>query len=469
MRSFLSEVKFLLARLRSKDSFVRNFAVTFSWNSAAVVIGFLFTPFIARLYSPEAYGLFAVYMSLAQNVSLIATLQLTRAYTLAESEQELQGLLRATLYSTVLLIMFVVVICLLFKDQVLNFFNITPIGSFIYLLPLTAFLYSLCDVYRSWNVRHKFFQRNAVNQVVASVTARSLAVSYALVMPVKHVGLIVGDLISKVIESIHLGWAGAFHQANQSVFSSSKVDTQKTLRRFKNYPMFVLPSSLITVFASQIPLFFVTKFYDAESAGFYSLANSMLTVPVSVLAGAIAPIFLQRVSDAYRVRKDQVGYLVIQVANKLFYIGVVPILILTIYGDWLFRVVFGESWIQSGVLAGYMGFYFLFTVINFPLLSIYRIVERERFLLVVTVIHVVINILALWSGHQLFKTVDGVIIIFSISNVIFYLINIAVIFTIAGIKTFKHFIRWTFVGALLYALIRALRILMENWFNWEML
>lgn len=463
MRPFFSEVRFLLSRLKAKDSFVRNFAVTFSWNTIATIVGFLFTPFVARLYTPEAYGLFAIFVSLAQNISLLATLQLTRAFTLAGSESELQALFRVTILCVVSTIAIVFVACLLCKDWILDFFNVAPVGSFLYLLPVVSFFYALVDVFRSWNVRYKYFQRNAVNQVVASVAARLLAILYALLMPAKNVGLIVGDLISKFIETIHLGSSGALMQVKHNFINHGfGIGLRGVLTQFKNYPLFVLPSSLVTLVTTQIPLFFVTKFYDSDSAGQYSLANSMLNIPVAVLAGAIAPVFLQRVSDAYRECRDQVHLLVNQVADKLFYFGIIPILILTIYGDLIFKVVFGSMWTQAGVLAGYMGFYFLFTVINSPLLSIYRIFKRERHLLYSTLIQAIVNVAALSIGYKIFATINGSILLFSISNVAFYLANIAVIFWIVGIKSFRLIIYWIFVAISLYGLISMSRIVFEK-------
>jgi O-antigen/teichoic acid export membrane protein len=70
----MSKLGSFLVEITAKGSFAHNLAITFSGNAVAQLIGFCFTPFIARLYGPEAYGLFALFVGIANNISPLATL-----------------------------------------------------------------------------------------------------------------------------------------------------------------------------------------------------------------------------------------------------------------------------------------------------------------------------------------------------------------------------------------------------------
>lgn len=451
------DIRSLTDRLKVKGSFYQNFAITLSWNTLAVAVGFLYTPFLARLYTPEAYGLLGVYLALAQNVSLVATLQLPRAYTLAETENDMSRLFSASALFTTVVVIVVLFCVILFKTSILNFFNILPLGDMLYLLPFTILLLAVSDIYRSWNIRYKNFKRNAVNQFIASVFSRSLSVLYALRFSTQQFGLILGDTTSKIAEVLHFGAKGATQQLRKSVYENlSWSNFQETILRYKNYPVYVLPGSLVAVLLPQIPLFFFTKYFSLEDAGYFSLANSMLNVPVMILAGAIAPVFLQKVSEVYLETQVRVGVLAQELANKLFYLGVFPILILTVFGDVIFGVVFGPPWIQAGVISGYMGFYFLLMLIHVPLLSIYRIYKQEQYLLLMNVVHVVVNLLALYSGYYM-SSIEMSVLALSISNVCLYLINILIIFSITETSIIKSIVKWAVVAGFLFALLKLVR------------
>lgn len=451
------DIRSLTDRLKVKGSFHQNFAITLSWNTLAVAVGFLYTPFLARLYTPEAYGLFGVYLALAQNVSLVATLQLPRAYTLAETGNDMSRLFSASALFTAVVVIVILFCVILFKTSVLNFFNIIPLGNMLYLLPFTILLFAVSDIYRSWNIRYKNFKRNAVNQFIASVFPRSLSVLYALRFPAQQFGLILGDTTSKIAEVFHLGAKGATQQLRKCVYENlSWGNFRETILRYKNYPAYVLPGSLVAVLLPQIPLFFFTKYFSLEDAGYFSLANSMLSVPVMVLAGAIAPVFLQKVSEVYLENEAKVAGLTQELANKLFYLGVFPILLLTVFGDVIFAVVFGKPWIQAGVISGYMGFYFLLMVIHVPLLSIYRIYKRERYLLLMNVVHVMVNLLALYAGFY-WNSIETCVLAFSISNVCLYLANILIIFSITETSIIKSIVKWAVVAGFLFALLKLVR------------
>jgi O-antigen/teichoic acid export membrane protein len=82
---------------RTKGSFTQNLAITFSGNVMAQVIGFAFTPFIARIYGPEAYGVFALFIAVVNNLSPLSTLQFPSGYVATKNDGEFYRIVKITL------------------------------------------------------------------------------------------------------------------------------------------------------------------------------------------------------------------------------------------------------------------------------------------------------------------------------------------------------------------------------------
>lgn len=440
-----------------EGSFARNFTITLSANTVAILIGFAFTPFIARVYSPDAYGFFAFFISVTQNVALISTLQFPRAFVLPESEQEFHNLLNAAIMSLVVTIVLATLALALFGDSILASFELqaSQIGLLTIVIPFAILLYALNDIFKSWNIRKKSFTRNAVTQVISSSASRSSTLVYGIVTSGNVWGLLVGDLVSKILENVFL----AFSIATRSISKVFDFDRRRifgTVRAYRGYPLFILPGIWMQSLITQLPIYTAMLFFDSESAGYYSFANSLLNLPANILAGAMAPVFLQKASETLRRNPQDLARIVRSLADRLFFTALVPIVLLMVFGDYIFTFVLGDQWSSSGSMASYMGLYFLFLILNYPLVAIYRILEKERLSLLTTLLGLLLAVLALAVG-----TVYGdfmvCIALFSAASVIYYLINIYLILALSGIRPFSVILRWIICFVLVFMIILSIR------------
>jgi O-antigen/teichoic acid export membrane protein len=84
--------------LQTKGSFVQNSAWMFSSSGLSIAIQFLFFPILARIYSPEEYGLFGVFNFYTTALGTAVTLGYSQAFVLPQSERSFAALLRLTLW-----------------------------------------------------------------------------------------------------------------------------------------------------------------------------------------------------------------------------------------------------------------------------------------------------------------------------------------------------------------------------------
>jgi O-antigen/teichoic acid export membrane protein len=431
-----------IRNLKSEGSFARNYTIAFSGNTTSILIGFLFTPFIARIYTPEAYGFFAFFISISQNIAIISTLQLPRAFVLPETEAEFHRVLYSALLAMVFIVGSSAVILLLLGDSIFRFFNVGPaqMPLLIYVIPVSILLYASNDILKSWNVRGKRFTRNALNQVLSSTVSRGTTMVYGLATSGNIWGLLFGDIISKVLEFFFLG-GRVFRRTSLQLLSFREIQFFQTLKDYRSYPLFMLPGVWVQALITQLPVYAALFFFDSDSAGYYSFANSLLNLPVYVLAGAMAPVFLQKASETFRRDPSDMGRLVESLANRLFFTGLLPIVFLIVFGDYLFILILGDQWLNSGRMASYMGVYFLFMIINYPLVSLYRIYKKEHLSLFINLMVLVLAASGLAIGHMYHDFMIG-IAFFSGASLIGYISNISVILKLSGIPPLRIIFRW---------------------------
>ncbi len=444
--------------------------MTISGNTIAIFVGFLFTPFIARVYTPSAYGLFSLYLSLCQNLIIISTLQLPRAFVLPEDEQKFESLLVLAFKCAFITFGVTLALSLFWGTWILEKVGISRdfSGFFIYVIPFAVLVNSLNDIFRSWNIRRKLFNRNAATQVFSSVFARSTALGYGYATSGHINGLIFGDFVSKILDSVTLLGKSGLKRTTE-IFKRFWLNRDiEILKEYKSYPLFILPGLGLQILVTQLPIYVAVMFFKPEQAGYYSFAVSLLNIPVNILAGAIAPVFLQKATETFRNEPTQLSGLILKMTNRMFYLGLIPIVFLAVFGKEIFVIILGGQWETAGVFAGYMSLYYLFFLVYYPLNAIYRIHKKEHLNLVLNTIGFALNVCGLLVGI-LNNDYPLALFCFAATSLLQYVIGIIVVFRVAGLDPVRSIAIWLLAAAGCYMILWLMRKWIEMVFGSEIL
>ncbi len=122
----------------------------------AQILTFAVSPLIARLYSPEQQGIFAIYIAAITFVGPIASGTYEQAIVLPEKDQDAQDLFSLSLI--ILTFVSLAILVLSIVNYILNIIkdlNQTP----WFLIPINIFLLGLFQISQSWQTRNKNFSR----------------------------------------------------------------------------------------------------------------------------------------------------------------------------------------------------------------------------------------------------------------------------------------------------------------------
>jgi len=138
MKNFLSE-QLPIRKLR-KSTFVRDaFALSLGTGFAqAVLLGAM--PVLSRLYSPEDFGVFALYMAIATTLSFFATAGLEHAVILPRETRDALGLLLVIFLVGLAASLALFVAAWLFNDEITKLLGAPELGPWLYFIPLSVLL-----------------------------------------------------------------------------------------------------------------------------------------------------------------------------------------------------------------------------------------------------------------------------------------------------------------------------------------
>ena len=150
-----------ILKQKLKSKFSRDVLTLIAGTGIANLIPIIIIPILTRLWSPNDFGLFALYMAIVGILATLSTGRVDLALILPKKNKDAVGLL---IISLVYLIIFVLLLYLVIfiLDQVLPIFKFS-FGNWYYFLPIGVFLYASYSMMISWHNRNKNYKLMAIN------------------------------------------------------------------------------------------------------------------------------------------------------------------------------------------------------------------------------------------------------------------------------------------------------------------
>lgn len=452
-----------LQTLRRRGSFAQNFAIAFSGTASVAVLGILLTPVMSRLYQPASYGLFAVFNSLVNNVNLISTLGFMPAFLLPRQHKRFLAIVQLCLVTTAIAFVVLSAAVLLMHDTLLRWLQAEQMGNWLYCVPATVLVFNVHMIMHGWYLRTKDFRKRAQVEVTTALAGRSLTLGYGWLAHGPIGGLIVGDIFAKTVGFLSMLLGGFYRHIGELYRTFSWRRIKSVAWEYREYPFYVLPTSYLNVLAAQLPIFFLTSGFGTTIVGLYSFSTTLLELPINLIGNAIAPVFFQKATEVHQTEPERLPELCLSLFNKLFYLGLLPFGIITVFGDWIFRFAFGAQWETAGLFTGFLGYYYVFKLASSATGPIYAVLQRQYMALIGTVLLVLARAVSLFIGihthdlklGMLLFGVSSLIVSFSIDMNILHLLRISV---------WRVVLRCLALVAATLGVLWGLRHLLEPWF-----
>ena len=126
----------MLRSLFPQTDFLRNVLTLLSGTVLAQAIPIILSPVLSRIYTPEEFGIFAIFSSFAAAFAAIATFRYELAIMLPEKESSAVNLLRLSFIITVLLTALSFLFILLFSHQLPVWLSTPELSQMQFYLPL---------------------------------------------------------------------------------------------------------------------------------------------------------------------------------------------------------------------------------------------------------------------------------------------------------------------------------------------
>ncbi|KXJ59058.1 MAG: hypothetical protein AXW17_11905 [Colwellia sp. Phe_37] len=336
----------MIKRLKPQSDFSRNVLTLMTGTTIAQAIPIAITPILTRLYTPEDFGLLALFVSITAVLSSIANGRYELAIMLPEKDEDAINIAALGFLIAGFLSLFILAIVFVFNVEIINILASKEIGRWLYFVPLVVLMAGLYNVLNYLNIRKKLYKDIAKSNVYKSTAMATVQLVMGS-MKAGSSGLILGKIISQIVANYRLAKNSLRSYDLPSVSMHKIVGLAKKYSKFPKYSMW---AGLANTSSTHITSILITWAYNLSTLGFYSLTQRALGMPASLIAGSIGQVFFEEATKEKNI-SGQAKKAFENALKKLIYIGAPTFFALYWVVEKVFIIAFGQNWSVAGEYA----------------------------------------------------------------------------------------------------------------------
>ncbi|MDQ1337575.1 MAG: hypothetical protein QG617_542 [Campylobacterota bacterium] len=386
----------MLTKLKPRSEFSRNVLTLMTGTTIAQAIPIAISPILTRIYTPEDFGVFALYMSIASILSVVATGRYEMAIMLPKKDEDAINIMVLSIAISFFVSFISFLIVFIFNTQITELLGNPEISNWLYFIPVTVLLTGIYQSFNYWSNRKKQYKRLATSRVIQSsaASATNLGMGFG---GFGTSGLIFGQLIGQSFAVTVLGKM-VFREMKSKFLHVKRLKIIAMVKRYLDFPKHSLPTAFLDVMSLNLPLYLINILFSVQLLGYYSFAYRMIQFPSALVSGAFSQVFYQKFSSLAFEPLEQKKFLILTWL-KLFFIGFFPFLLVFIYGSEIFAFVFGENWREAGKIASILSVMLFFVFVSSPTSSAFVVLRMQKIGLYFGISVLIYRPLALYYGY----------------------------------------------------------------------
>jgi len=393
--------------------------------ASAQILLVLAAPLLTRLYTPEDFGLLAVYASLLALIGVISSLRYELAIPLPEDDGEAANVAALCLILVGVMTLLTGILVLLLDQPIADALGVPQLAPYLWLLPVGVLISGAYTVFNYWAIRTKRFSSIAgtkLRQAIATIAIQLAAFKLG------GIALLFGQVAGQGVGTATLSQSAL---ANAGFKQVSWGGIWRAAGRYRRFPTFSAPGGLIGSSSTQVLVLGLAYVFGQHILGLFSLTHRVISVPLTLIGSAVGQIFLAEGPAAYRTNHldDLVRKIYIRLSFFFFFL----FFLLASVAPVFFSIVFGEIWRVSGLISSLLFLLLYFQSVSSPLSTIFTITENQHLALIFHGVRLLLASAAIFLAY-LVKDINSSIIFISLGQALGYISLIYWVAKISGVK-----------------------------------
>ena len=383
----------------------------------AQAIPIAISPILTRIYTPEDFGVFALYMSVASILSVVATGRYELAIMLPKKDEDAINIVVLSIIISFFVSFISFLIVFIFNAQITNLLANPEISNWLYFIPVTVLLTGVYQSLNYWSNRKKQYKRLATSRIVQSGATGSTNLGLGF-SGFGSSGLILGGVLGQFISTTILGRL-VWNEDKDRFVHIKRLKVIVLAKKYINFPKFDLMASFINIFSNQVIHILFNTVFNPIIAGFYYLTQRIIGLPISIVSKSIGDVFKEQASKDFKKMKNA-KTIYISTFKKLFILALFPSLLLYFFSVDIFIFIFGDNWSVAGEFVKIMIPMLFLKFVSSPLNFMLYIAGKQNVNMYSQILFLLAVLISFLVGENEYEVIEYITIFFS-SIYLYYL------------------------------------------------
>jgi O-antigen/teichoic acid export membrane protein len=417
----------MIQRHKPLSEFNRNVLTLMTGTTIAQAIPIAISPILTRIYTPEDFGVLALFVAITSIFGSIANGRYELAIMLPKKDEDAINIFAVGFIITFSMSFILLVLVILFNEQITQLLKNDEISVWLYFVPIAVFFTGLYNILKYFNNRKKYYKDLANATIIKSIITAIIQLGLGSLKGGVS-GLISGQLISQITANTKL-----FNNIIKDKLLISNVSKKKIIslaKRYNNFPKFSLWGILSNTLSQHFTNILISSFYSIATLGFYSLVQRLLGIPSILIGNSIGEVFFQ---EAIK-EKQQTGRVINtfnSTVKKLIILGVPSFCLLFFIVEDLFAYVFGEEWRVAGFYAVILIPFYLIRFIVAPVSNTNNIFGLQKIALLWQLTLFILSVICLYLCNIYLLNFESFLKLFTYIISIHYIVLLFILWRVS--------------------------------------
>ena len=406
-----------LTAIAGRSEVFRNMLVLAPRTAIASVIPIAVSPVLCRLYSPEQFGTFAAFLSVASVLATIATARYELASMLPKGEQKAATLVQVAVSLAFCTTVVVAIVILWAREPLAIWMKNLDLANWLLLVPIYMFVVGSYQTLACWLNRQGLYAEIARARI-AQASAVALATIGLGIFWAGPGGLILGCMVGQALALILVFKCGFRSLAKATQTTLPKLrDLAAAAWRYKDFAVQGTPALLVSACAGQMLVLLVFRQFGSNASGQLVLLDRMFGVFALVIGKNIGDLYYRRLSHGL---PGQAWREVKVMTMRLGQLSLLAHLAIYLVIEFLLVIIFGEQWVEAIAIGRFLVIVSFFSAIFAPLTTLFNYYRVQGLNLLWQATWLITDVVVFACASHYELTFSETIVIYSAKQTILY-------------------------------------------------
>ena len=327
-----------------KSDFSKNLIILLIGASLSQLIPILASIILTRMYTPEDFGIFALFTTITIIISSISTGRYELAIMLPKKNIDALYIFVVSIMIVILVSFILFVIVIFFGENILNLFERIDLFIFLYLIPIMVLIMGFYQSILLLLNRNKSYKNISQSKIVHQLFMALFQIILGLLGFINSLSLVIGSFFGQLFAVILLMKNNIFNF--KYIKKLNKERLKLNISRYSNFPKYSMPMAFLNSLSVNIFIYILPVLFNTSLLGFYFLAQKFVSAPLSLIVNSFGSVFYQEISN----RENKLDLYLISFFSNLL-LGSLILSPIFFYGQEIFAYIFGEEWSEAGNIA----------------------------------------------------------------------------------------------------------------------